>query len=90
MEVPSFFVILTADFPFLTSYFSLLPSHFSFKTFHRKGLQNALSEEGSPRFENINAIMQAKGLLFNRGKACQVCRSVKILVCVVIHYTLES
>ncbi len=27
----------------------------------RKGLQKALSEDGNPRFENINAIMQAMG-----------------------------
>ena len=27
----------------------------------RKGLQKALSEQGNPRFENINAIMQALG-----------------------------
>ncbi len=27
----------------------------------RKGLQKALSEKGNPRFENINAIMQALG-----------------------------
>ena len=27
----------------------------------RKGLQKALSEEGNPRFESVNAIMQAMG-----------------------------